>query len=95
MYKSLLTIKPVRQAKTQTSQPGYTPSLMHWYSLARAFAALIDNIWASTQKTYFLWLANNKCVDQPVRPRSLVSACVICFLESIISKLATSEMSIF
>ena len=38
--------------------------------------------------------ANNTGADQPVHPRSLISAFFIRFLESIISKLATSEMSV-
>ena len=40
-------------------------------------------------------VANNKGTDQPAHQCSLISAFVIRFLESIISKLATSEMSIF
>ena len=40
-------------------------------------------------------LANNKGVDQPAHPPSLISAFVIRLLESIISKPATSEISIF
>ena len=39
--------------------------------------------------------ANNKGADQPARPRNLISAFVIRLLESIISKLATSKISIF
>ena len=50
---------------------------------------------ARCKKTCFLWFANNKGADQPVHLRSLISAFVICILESIISRLATSEMSIF
>ena len=38
---------------------------------------------------------NNKGVDQPAHPHSLISAFVICFLISLISKFATSEFSIF
>ena len=38
---------------------------------------------------------NNTGADQPAHPRRLISAFVIRFLESIISKLATSEISIF
>ena len=38
---------------------------------------------------------NNKSADQPAQSRSLISAFVIHFLESIISKLATGEISIF
>ena len=39
--------------------------------------------------------ANNKGADRPAHPHSLVSAFVIRLLESIISRLATSEISIF
>ena len=38
---------------------------------------------------------NNKGTEQPVHPRRLISAFVIHFLKSIISKLASSEISIF
>ena len=38
--------------------------------------------------------ANNTGADQPAHPRSLFSAFVIHFLESIIYKLATGEISI-
>ena len=40
-------------------------------------------------------LANNKGADQPAHLQSLLSAFVICFLESTICKLATGEISIF
>ena len=36
-------------------------------------------------------LANNKGADQPAHPRRLISAFIIHFLESIISRLATSK----
>ena len=39
--------------------------------------------------------ANNKEADQPAHLRRLISAFVIRFLESIISRLVTSEISIF
>ena len=39
--------------------------------------------------------ANNKGADQSARPRNLISALVIRLLESIISKPATSKISIF
>ena len=35
---------------------------------------------------------NNRDADQPARPRRLISAFVLRFFESTISKLATSEM---
>ena len=38
---------------------------------------------------------NNKGADQPTHPRSLISTFAIRFLESIMSKLALSEISIF
>ena len=39
--------------------------------------------------------ANNKGAEQLAHPHRLISAFVICFLESIVSKLATSKISIF
>ena len=39
--------------------------------------------------------ANNEGADQPAHPHRLISAFVIRFLESIISRLATREISIF
>ena len=42
-----------------------------------------------------LRLVNNKGADQPLHPHRLISAFVIRFLERIISKLGTSEISIF
>ena len=49
----------------------------------------------SREKTCLRWVANNKGADQPAHPRSLISAFVTSLLESIISKLATGEISIF
>ena len=46
-------------------------------------------------KTCLRGFANNKGADQPAHPRRLISAFVIRLLESIISELATSEISIF
>ena len=40
-------------------------------------------------------VANNTGADKPVHPRSLISAFVIRFLESIIYNLATGEILIF
>ena len=45
------------------------------------------------EKTCLQWGANNKVADQPANPRSLISAFVIRFMESIISRLATGEIS--
>ena len=47
------------------------------------------------EKTSLQEFANNTGADQPAHLCSLISAFVIGFLESIISKLATDEISIF
>ena len=47
------------------------------------------------EKTCLRGFANNTGSDQPAHPRSLISAFVIHFLEIIICKLATGEISIF
>ena len=52
-------------------------------------------IWALTQENLFSVFANNKGADQPVHAHSLISAFVICLLESIISKIAKSKILIF
>ena len=47
------------------------------------------------EKTCLRGFANNTGADQPARPRSPISAFFIRLLESIISRLATIEISIF
>ena len=47
------------------------------------------------KKTCLRGFANDTGGDQPAHPRSLISASVISFLESIICKLATGKVSIF
>ena len=47
------------------------------------------------RKPVFGLFANNTGADEPAHPRSLISAFVIHFLESIICKHATDEISIF
>ena len=47
------------------------------------------------EKTCLREFANNTGADQPAHPRSLISAFVIRFFESIICKLATGEISVF
>ena len=47
------------------------------------------------EKTCLRGFANNTGADQPAHPRSLISAFVIRFLESIICKLATGDISTF
>ena len=52
-------------------------------------------IWAAREKTCLRGFANNTGADQPAHPCSLISTFVIRFLERIIFKLATGEISIF
>ena len=47
------------------------------------------------EKTCLRGFANNTGADQPVHLHSLISAFVIHFLECIISRLATGEISTF
>ena len=47
------------------------------------------------KKTSLWGFANNTGADQPARLCSLISAFVVCFLDSIICSLATREISIF
>ena len=51
--------------------------------------------WAATRENLSLGFAKNKGADQPAHLRSMISAFVIHFLESIICKLANGEISIF
>ena len=52
-------------------------------------------IWPRRDKTCLRGFANNTGVDKPAHPRSLISAFLIRFSESIIYKLATGKISIF
>ena len=51
--------------------------------------------WAATRENLLLGFCDNKGADQPAHPRSLISAFVIHVLESKISRLAISEISMF
>ena len=55
----------------------------------------MDIIWASTPENLSSVFANNKGAAQPVHLCRLISTFVIRFLLSIISKLATCEISSF
>ena len=57
--------------------------------------ASTEEIWASThEETCLQGLGNNKGTDQSVQMRRLISAFVVRFFGSIISKLTASEISI-
>ena len=51
-------------------------------------------IWAMDVRKPVFEVANNTGADQPGHPRSLISTFVIRFLESIICKLVTGEISL-
>ena len=68
------------------------------YGLKRNKCLNIDvqnHIGLDARKNCLRGVANNTGADQPAHPRSLISAFVIRFWESIISRLATSEISNF
>ena len=67
--------------------------LQHVFSWKNKILMLI--IWASKQENLIWGFANSKGADQTTGMRSLIRAFVICLLESIIFKLATSKLPIF
>ena len=68
---------------------------MHGLSTGFGNAVLILlTIGPRREKTCLRRFANNTGADQPAHSRSLISAFVICLLESIIYRLAASEISI-
>ena len=68
----------------------------YWSSLLIGVYTATSLLGPRREKTCLRGSANNKVADQPGHPRSLIStAFVIHLLESIISRLATSEISIF
>ena len=66
-------------------------SVSVWAGMRRVKCILLVPNGPRREKTCLRGFTNNKGADQPAHPRSLISAFVIRFLESIISKLATSE----
>ena len=69
--------------------PSYYSVIDSHYIICLAFTTL--NV-PRREKTCLQGFANNKDADQPGHRRSLISACVIRLLESIIYELATSEI---
>ena len=52
-----------------------------------------ENVYYIRENTCLRGFANNKGADQPAHTRSLISAFVIRFMESIISRTSTNEVS--
>ena len=67
-----------------------TRNLPHCHSLKGKGNPIIR---ATSWENLFLPYANNKGADQPAHPRSLISAFVVCSLDSIISILAIAKIS--
>ena len=63
--------------------------------IVKSFVIIFVMKWASTWENLSSGVWNNTGTDQPAHPRSLISAFVIHFSESIICKLATGEIPIF
>ena len=59
---------------------------------SKRYVALKEESKPRREKPCFRGFANNTGADQPVHTRSLISAFVIHYLESIICKLATGEI---
>ena len=83
----------------------YDISIKLWFNLActaiqqifwALFKTLFTSLYGRQREKTCLWeFANNTGANQPAHQRSQISAFVILFLESIICKLATGEISIF
>ena len=56
---------------------------------------MVNLKWALMLENLPLVISNSTGADQPAHPRSLISTFAIRALKSIISRLATSEISIF
>ena len=55
----------------------------------------LNDMGPQVEKTHLLGFVNNKGTDQPAQMRSLISAFVIRFLETIIPRLAMRQFLIF
>ena len=78
-------------------------TIVHWSSYSPYkirvtalifFSSLSDKTWATSWENLFIPYGNNKGADQPVRPRSLISAFVVRCLDSIIPLVSKSKISI-
>ena len=81
MRKITLVISVIMQLRLKLSLP-YFSRLLGLYGPRR-------------EKPCLQGIATNTGADQPAHPRSLISAFVISYLESIICELATGEISTF
>ena len=83
----------------KTDQTELMPRLIYCYlerhSHSVGFSCHSSFIWASTLENLSSRFANNKGADQPAHTRRLISPFDFGLLESIISRDATSDISIF
>ena len=68
--------------------------LVSTYELAH-YVLVITAYGLRREKTCLRWFANDNGADQPAHPCSLISAFVICLLESVIFKPAIGQISLF
>ena len=54
-----------------------------------------NSIWNTSWENLFMPYANNKGVDQPAHPHSLISACIVRWVDSIRPLVSISEISTF
>ena len=71
------------------------PVFIYFLTTLGIWVYINNIIWALTPENLSSVFVNNKGADQPAHPCRLISNFVIPLLESIIMKLATSEISIF
>ena len=83
----------------KTAQTEQMPRLIYCFLVRHrhsvGFSCHSSFIWASTPENLSSGCANNKGADQPAHMCRLISAFVIRLSKSVISRLTTSEISIF
>ena len=85
----------ITKVKSQAVLPIHSvlQSLHCWHCCFTTKSHISDSVWATSWENLFMPYANNKGADQPVRPRSLISAFVIHCLGSIISVVSVCKIS--
>ena len=98
----LMQVKSIAECSPWSILQYFRPSLGCHLSLILLFCLFLSSCFTQIllygpqcEKTCLGGVANNTGADQPMHPRSLISVFDIRFLERIICKLATSEISIF
>ena len=56
---------------------------------------MVEQYMSRAMRKLVMSYANNKGADQPAHPRSLISAFVVCFLDSVMSLVSVTKLSSF